>query len=74
MKCINNYSDRNMNQEFFKQLRINNYISFLYLKEKTKPINNYSQIPKEKEKDYTNIKDNNNIEEKEKLESPNEKK
>ena len=38
---IYKYGDRNMNQEFFVNLRNKTYTSFLFLREKTKPKNNF---------------------------------
>ena len=39
--CINKYGDRNMNQDFFINLKNKNYTSYLCLREKTKPENNF---------------------------------
>ena len=54
---INKYGDRDMNQDLFINLKNKTYISFLCLREKTKPQNNFMEfiIDKEEEK---NVNDN----------------
>ena len=39
--CINEYGDRNMNQDYFTNLKNKNYTSYLCLRETTKPENNF---------------------------------
>ena len=52
--CINKYGDRNMNQEYFMNIKNKTYTLYLCLREKTKPENNFIK--------YTIIQENNNIE------------
>ena len=38
--CINKYGDRNMNQDYFMNIKNKTYTLYLCLREKTKPENN----------------------------------
>ena len=51
---INKYGDRNMNQDFFINIKNKTYTSYLYLREKVKPENNF--IKYIKSQDITNQK------------------
>ena len=42
--CLNKYGDRNMNQDFFVNIQNKTYISYLCLREKTKPENNFTKF------------------------------
>ena len=52
--CINKYGDRNMNQEYFMNIKNKTYTLYLCLREKTKPENNFIK--------YTISQENNNTE------------
>ena len=76
--CINKYGDRNMNQDYFINLKNKTYTAYLCLREKTKPENNFIKyiINQENSNDNSNqnSQDIANDENKEKNISMEEKK
>lgn len=70
---INKYGDRNMNQDFFMECKKRNYTTFLSLREKAKPENNFIRyIIKDESNNNTNntknsSNDNSNYEEEKKF-------
>ena len=57
--CLNKYGDRIMNQEYFNNLKNKTYTSYLCLREKTKPENNFIKYTFNKDILNKNSNDNN---------------
>ena len=57
--CINEYGDRNMNQDFFTNLKNKTYTSYLCLRETTKPENNFIKYVINQENSNNDISNNN---------------